>query len=32
MISRILKDLRTGGYIKDDGERIIIVKKPPPKW
>ena len=32
MVSRILKDLRTGGYIKDDGERIIIVKKPPPKW
>jgi CRP/FNR family transcriptional regulator, cyclic AMP receptor protein len=32
MISRILKDLRKGGYIKDDGERIIIVKKPPPKW
>jgi CRP/FNR family cyclic AMP-dependent transcriptional regulator len=32
MISRILKDLRTGGYIKDDGERLIIVKKPPPKW
>ena len=32
MISRILKDLRTGGYIKDDGDRIIIVKKPPPKW
>ncbi len=32
MISRIFKDLRTGGYIKDDGERIIIVKKPPPKW
>jgi len=32
MISRILKDLRTGGYIKDDGDRLIIVKKPPPKW
>jgi CRP/FNR family transcriptional regulator, cyclic AMP receptor protein len=32
MISRILKDLRTGGYIKDDGDRMIIVKKPPPKW
>jgi CRP/FNR family transcriptional regulator, cyclic AMP receptor protein len=32
MVSRILKDLRTGGYIKDDGERLIIVKKPPPKW
>jgi CRP/FNR family transcriptional regulator, cyclic AMP receptor protein len=32
MISRILKDLRKGDYIKDDGERIIIVKKPPAKW
>ena len=32
MISRILKDLRTGGYIKDDGERLIILKKPPPRW
>ncbi len=32
MISRILKDLRTGGYIKDDGDRLMIVKKPPPKW
>jgi CRP/FNR family transcriptional regulator, cyclic AMP receptor protein len=32
MISRILKDLRAGGYIKDDGDRLIIVKKPPRKW
>jgi len=32
MISRILKDLRSGGYIKDDGERLIILKKPPPRW
>jgi CRP/FNR family cyclic AMP-dependent transcriptional regulator len=32
MISRIFKDLRSGGYIKDDGERLIIVKKPPPRW
>jgi CRP/FNR family cyclic AMP-dependent transcriptional regulator len=32
MISRILKDLRTGGYIKDEGERLIIAKKPPRKW
>jgi CRP/FNR family cyclic AMP-dependent transcriptional regulator len=32
MISRILKDLRAGGYIKDEGERLIIAKKPPRKW
>jgi len=32
MVSRILKDLRNGGYIKDEGERLVIVKKPPPRW
>jgi len=32
MVSRILKDLRSGGYIKDDGERLIILKKPPLRW
>jgi CRP/FNR family transcriptional regulator, cyclic AMP receptor protein len=32
MISRILKDLRSGGYIKDDGDCLIIVKKPPLRW
>lgn len=32
MISRILKDLRTGGYVKMDGERIIIAKNPPRAW
>ena len=32
MISRILKDLRTGGYLKMDGERIIIAKSPPRGW
>jgi CRP/FNR family cyclic AMP-dependent transcriptional regulator len=32
MISRIMKDLRTGGYIKMDGERMIIAKKPPSAW
>jgi hypothetical protein len=32
MISRILKDLRTGGYIKTDGDRMVIAKKPPSAW
>ena len=32
MISRILKDLRTGGYIRMDGERIVIAKQPPRNW
>jgi CRP/FNR family transcriptional regulator, cyclic AMP receptor protein len=32
MISRILRDLRVGGYIKMDGERIIIAKNPPRAW
>ncbi|MEO8008952.1 MAG: Crp/Fnr family transcriptional regulator [Betaproteobacteria bacterium] len=32
MISRILKDLRTGGYLRMDGERIIIAKNPPRAW
>ena len=32
MISRILKDLRTGGYIRMEGERIIIAKNPPRAW
>lgn len=32
MISRILKDLRTGGYVKSDGNRMIIAKKPPRNW
>jgi CRP/FNR family transcriptional regulator, cyclic AMP receptor protein len=32
MVSRILRDLRVGGYIKMDGDRMIIVKKPPSAW
>jgi len=32
MISRILKDLRTGGYVLMEGERMIIAKKPPRAW
>lgn len=32
MVSRILKDLRTGGYITLDGKRIIINKSIPDRW
>ena len=32
MISRILKDLRVGGYIKMDADHMIIAKKPPSAW
>lgn len=33
MISRILKDLKSGGYVKvDDNDHMIIAKKPPKNW
>ena len=33
MVSRILKDLRTGGYITADArKRIVILKKLPSRW
>jgi len=32
MISRILKELRTGGYISVDGKRITIERKLPTRW
>jgi CRP/FNR family cyclic AMP-dependent transcriptional regulator len=32
MVSRILKDLRAGGYIRADGRRLIILRKPPRAW
>ena len=32
MVSRILKDLRTGGYVRMDGPRLIITRKPPANW
>jgi len=32
MVSRILKDLRTGGYINVDKKCIIINQKLPPNW
>ena len=32
MISRIMKDLRAGGYIRMDGETIVVAKTPPRNW
>jgi len=32
MISRILKDLRTGGYIAERARRFTILRRPPARW
>lgn len=32
MVSRILKDLRVGGYLGIEDRRIVILRKPPPAW
>ena len=32
MVSLILKDLETGGYIRHEGHSIIIARTPPPRW
>jgi len=32
MVSRILKDLRTGGYIEIREKRITILRRPPARW
>jgi CRP/FNR family cyclic AMP-dependent transcriptional regulator len=32
MVGRILKDLKTGGYITVDRGRIFINEKLPPRW
>ena len=32
MISRIFSDLNEGGYIRKDNGRLVIVRKPPPRW
>jgi len=29
MVSRILKDLKAGGYVRLEGRRIVILRKPP---
>ena len=32
MVSRILKDLKAGGYVRFEGRRIVILRKPPKRW
>lgn len=32
MVSRILKDLMTGGYLANEGGRIVIQRRPPRAW
>ena len=32
MISRIMKDLRTGGYLRDESGTLVIARKPPKNW
>ena len=32
MVSRIVKDLTTGGYLAVEGDHIVVVRKPPAAW
>lgn len=32
MVSRITKDLETGGYLRVDGRRIVLLKRLPLRW
>lgn len=32
MINRIMRDLKSGGYIKTERGKIVIVRKPPSRW
>lgn len=32
MVSRILKDLRTGGYIEIDNRHLVLVRRLPSRW
>jgi CRP/FNR family cyclic AMP-dependent transcriptional regulator len=32
MVGRVLRELTRGGYIRADGERMIILRKPPGRW
>ena len=32
MVSLILKDLETGGYVRHEGHTIVIERTPPPRW
>jgi CRP/FNR family cyclic AMP-dependent transcriptional regulator len=32
MISRIFSDLSDGGYLRKEEDRLVIARKPPPRW
>jgi CRP/FNR family cyclic AMP-dependent transcriptional regulator len=32
MISRIFSDLNDGGYVRKEDGRLVIMRKPPPRW
>lgn len=32
MISRIFSDLSEGGYVRKEDGRLVIMRKPPPRW
>jgi len=32
MISRIFSDLNDGGYLRKEESRLVIARKPPPRW
>ena len=32
MISRIFSDLTAGGYVGKENGRLVIMRKPPPRW
>ena len=32
MVSRILRDLKAGGYVRFEGRRLLILRKPPRGW
>ena len=32
MISRIFSDLNDGGYVRKEEGRLVIMRKPPPRW
>jgi CRP/FNR family transcriptional regulator, cyclic AMP receptor protein len=32
MVSRIFKDLTAGGYLRTEGKKIVILRRPPARW
>lgn len=32
MVGRVLRELAKGGYVRTDGDRMVILKKPPGRW